>query len=192
MAFWDALKDYVAGRQEALTSLIQDPGGVAEELGQEAGAMLTTPYHWLAGTDWGGTTHLEKKSAAFDTYTERLFGWSKSDAYPHWSEAELDLTLTDAIWLRDNTTSAAEFWSAVSGFWEVYAIGDASIGRPAFTSLDSEQMKKIVEATGASEDAALTYAKNRQADTHYDLDLLKLPWWVYGLGGLVLLNTIRK
>ena len=192
MAFWDALKDYVAGRQEALTSLIQDPGAVAEELGQEGAAMLTTPYHWLAGTNWGGTTHLEQKQAAFDKYTERLFDWSSSPAYSPWNESELDITLIDAIYARDNLNSAADFWSAISGFWEVYAKGDPSIGREAFTSLDPEQMTKIVKATDASEDAALTYQRNRAADTHYDLDLIKIPWWVYGLGGLVLLNTIRK
>jgi hypothetical protein len=138
-------------------------------------------------SDWGGTEWLEgPNDAAHAKYVERLNAWSDTEAFQVWSVAERDTAIADAQYLYATTSDAAEYWAAVPRLWETYAT--------TFSSIEPAQFRKIVAAVAASSDAADTYETNRKITTFIEPPKIakNIPWWVYGIGALVVFNAIRR
>jgi len=146
-------------------------------------------------SDWGGTPHLENLSSADQMYRDRLARWSQTTAFPHWGAGDLRTAL-DAIpgWYQpsrvgygDLATTAAEYWGNVSSWW----ISPASL----YLTISDAQRAKIVAVFHQSAAAAEEYETQRDPVTHLPTkgDLWsQLPWWAYGVAGLVVWNTIKK
>jgi hypothetical protein len=145
-------------------------------------------------SDWGGTPHLENLSSADQMYRDRLTRWSQTSAFPHWGAGDLRTAL-DAIdaWYPPvygnvrTASTAAEYWQTVANWW----ISPEAL----YLTISPEQRVKIVASVGQSSGAAIEYETNRDPVTHLPTkdDLWsQVPWWAYGVAGLVVWNTIKK
>lgn len=150
--------------------------------------------------NWGGTPHLENLSSADQMYRDRLTKWSQTSAFPHWGPGDLRTAL-DAIsgWYdpaRKGTASrpggtrmvstADQYWGHVASWW----ISPDAL----YLTISPEQRSRIVASVKQSADSAEAYVIARNPATHLPEGgkWPEVPWWVYGVGALVVWNTIRK
>lgn len=190
-----------AGAGTALYSVLVNPRSTTRRIWGKAikGEIDLTAEDFAGPGQWGGTTwleHLEDSAAglgAHSKYLERLEGWSTpfdttEGAWPNWSAGDRKSARNAALWIYSSSggTDPVAYWSRVAEWWNTQAAGELS-------SLHPDQFSIIVDAVGASQDAASGYRTARGEGFDLpDLRSLKIPWWAYGVAGLVVWNTIRK
>ena len=147
----------------------------------------------MAWFGWGGTPHLENLSSADQMYRDRLARWSQTSVFPHWGAGDLRAALAaiDAwyppVWGDTRTASTAvEYWQHVANWW----ISPDAL----YLTISPQQRAKIVASVKQSADSADAYVKARNPATHLPEGgkWPEVPWWAYGVAGLVVWNTIRK
>ena len=142
---------------------------------------------YLPWNSWGGTAHLEDKSAAREKYEERSNGWSDTATWGRWIDGERVYALEDARKAYLYATDAEGYWARIAYLWEGYA--------KTMSSIHPDQFAKIVSSLGVSADAASTYRDSRNW-VGYVVDVVpkpqQFPWWIWAGGALVLWNTIRR
>jgi len=146
-------------------------------------------------SDWGGTAHLENLSSADAKYRDRLSRWSQTAAFPHWGPGDLATALA-AIpgWYQPSrvgypglASTAEEYWQHVGSWW----ISPDSL----YLTISDAQRAKIVASVKQSSASSTEYIVQRDPATHLPTkgDLWsRVPWWAWGVAGLVAWNTIRK
>ena len=144
-------------------------------------------------TDWGGTPHLENLAAADAKYRDRLAGFAAGHTFTAWPAADLQ-TAIDAIngWYdpartgyANNVTTAEEYWETVANWWR-------SPGAH-YLQIDTLQKAKILDSVDSSSEAASGYVAGRDiVEKLPDFERPPVPWWVWGIGGLVVWNSIRR
>lgn len=143
-------------------------------------------------TDWGGTPHLENLEAADAKYRERIFGWSDGKTFTRWSDADRQVALSAAnnwydpsrVGKGNNASTAEEYWQSVANWWRS---PDAQ-----YLQIDTLQKAKILDSVDSSSNAATGYVQGRDVTEYLPEPENLIPWWVYGIAGLVIWNTIRK
>jgi len=138
---------------------------------------------------------LENLASADEKYRDRLTRWSQTAAFPHWGAGDLATALAaipgwyqpSRVGYGDLASTAAEYWGNVSSWW---VSPDA-----LYLTISDAQREKIVAVFVQSAAAAQEYATQRDPVTHLPTkdDLWsKVPWWAWGVAGLVVWNTIKK
>ncbi|MBL4641772.1 MAG: hypothetical protein JKX86_08130 [Verrucomicrobiales bacterium] len=151
-------------------------------------------------SDWGGTPHLENLASADEKYRDRLTRWSQTSAFPHWGAGDLEIALaaigpwygtrTAKGGTRVNTGSAKnadQYWQHAASWW----ISPDAL----YLTISDIQRARIVAAVKQSAKAAHGYTVSRDPVTHLPTkgDLWsQVPWWAWGVAGLVAWNTIKK
>jgi hypothetical protein len=135
-------------------------------------------------TDWGGTPHLENLEAADAKYKERILGWSDGKTFTRWSDADRKVALTAPDQWKGSAATAEEYWQYVANWWRS---PDAQ-----YLRIDTLQKAKILDSVDSSSNAATGYVQGRDVTEYLPEPENLIPWWVYGIAGLVIWNTIRK
>jgi hypothetical protein len=135
-------------------------------------------------TDWGGTPHLENLKAADAKYRERIFGWSDGKTFARWSNADRQSALSAPDQWKGSADTAEEYWQYVANWWRS---PDAQ-----YLQIDTLQKAKILDSVDSSSNAATGYVQGRDVTEYLPEPENLIPWWVYGIAGLVIWNTIRK
>ena len=150
---------------------------------------------------WGGTPHLEDLGSAHEKYKDRLRRWSVAPAFPDWQPGDLEKALAAAdAWYPDvwgkpygagyAAVTAVEYWQYAAEWWASAA--------PLALTISDAQRAKIMASVNQSAGTALNYQEQRDPKTHlpeipaWSAVDLKVPWWAWGAGALLVWHTIRK
>jgi len=146
-------------------------------------------------SSWGGTPHLENLSSADQMYRDRLTRWSQTSAFPHWGAGDLAKALAaipgwyqpSRVGYGDLASTAADYWGNVASWW----ISPDAL----YLTISDAQRAKIVAVFNQSAAAAQEYVVQRDPVTHLPTkgDLWsEVPWWAWGVGAVVVWNTIKR